>query len=252
MKNWKQLTGMRVNRRIFTLIELLVVIAIIAILASMLLPALNKAREKGKRATCANNLKQIGLAVNFYVGDYQDWYPAGETPATKSMFRNQMLSGSDFKNGYCTGGLKMFDCPSDITRESTVDYWPYYGAGNNISYGYNEKIGGSLYPGSDAGFRIRPHKATQLKKPSSYILICDVGRYLDPPACSNTNIVWGADNTDQDRSKQLVNNTGNMTNHEKGINFCFVDGHVGYYSYIDYKNKLWSLDVGTGKYNINY
>ncbi|MEI8248019.1 MAG: type II secretion system protein [Lentisphaerota bacterium] len=248
MKNWKQLTGMRVNRRIFTLIELLVVIAIIAILASMLLPALNKARAKGKQATCANNLKQIGLAVNYYTSDYQDWYPAGETPNATSAFKYQMLSGS---SKYCTGGVKQFDCPSDITRVSTVDYWPYYGAGNNISYGYNEKIGGSLYPGSDAGFRIRPHKATQLKKPSSYILICDVGRYLTPPACSNTNIVWGASNPDEDRSAQLRNNTENMTNHEKGINFCFVDGHVGYYSYIDYMNKLRSLDVGTGKYNIN-
>ncbi len=225
-------------KRTFTMVELLVVITIISILAALLLPVLQRARELARRTSCSSNEKQMSLLYINYAGDFGDYYPAPIRNEFGNYWSNLLyalyvhpdglvrtgtyagawgvVGSAEYQNyiHYCNQGCKgekgtMFHCPSQnwgawVDNSGTRRPYP-------VSYGSSRFL--SSPPGTRSCVETSAKKTNQIAYPSLAFMAMDTGSSSGIRMASYNYYEWQPFPV-------------NINIHDKGRNFLFADGHA--------------------------
>ena len=212
-------------KRNFTLIELLVVIAIIAILAGMLLPALNSAREKARSASCTGKLKQIAAGMLMYVNANDDFLPNPNRGLGGTGWNNHWAAVVSEQVNYST---KLFLCPANTASSYFAElYTNPKRVGGNISYGMNRALY-KQYPFGSAqcsdAFQVDGQhvylKITKALAPSACVLLGDTNN----PKTGTMNPYYMEPYYSTAPGPYYYGFIGIC--HSMGSNFASVDGHA--------------------------
>ena len=194
------------RRRAFTLIELLVVISIIALLVSILVPALREAREQARRAVCSSNLRQIGIMHQMYAEDNNGYFPCNN--ATITYFYLNRVVGD-----YMSSLHQAWQCPSDRRRLANGD--PII-----PSYRYNRYMTNKDGKWDDEEDNVS-EKLDDVRTPSMVVAVLD-GNYFNEEYLDN--LAWYAQHPVQTGVGFV--DSAEWNPHSGGVNVLLVDGHV--------------------------
>ena len=247
------------SKKHFTLIELLVVIAIIAILAAILLPALNSARERGRSASCINNLKQLSGALSLYNSDNDDYNPYSVFDFSGAGFRwawNTAImsyagvsSVTPYRGNPNPYSVEVYICPTQIVEDRislTGYYCSYAPNGRTPGTGSapvpNPRVFGYAVSG---GQNNPPIKAGSLQKPSVCMTLTeamnhkgDGVRKIDVHSIAMWNWESSVNSVEAMKTFRLD------ARHNNSMNMAYMDGHVGNYKPefpISYKSEFWGF-----------